>query len=92
MSGTQTTATESEGRMQNRTNRNLLFGARAPGAEIGSNGEGEALEADNQQSLEHLRGSAGTMKDIALQVDASVNDQNRVLDRMVSRAGTKASI
>lgn len=72
--------------MQNRTNRNLLFGGSRPSAgvaENAGNGDAQALETDNQQSLEHLRGSAGTMKDIALQVDASVNDQNRMLDRMV---------
>lgn len=70
--------------MQNRANRNLLFGSRAiTGPEVASMGDTEALESDNQQSIEHLRGSAGTIKEIALQVDSSVNDQNRMLDRMV---------
>lgn len=77
--------------MQNRTNRNLLFGGRAAGpggtgAAVGEPvdaAESEALEADNQAGVDKLRGSAGTMKDIALQVDAAVNDQNRMLDRMV---------
>lgn len=69
--------------MQSR-NRNLLFGARPPAAaDANAMADAEAFENDNQQSLEHLRGSAVTMKDIALQVDASVNDQNRMLDRMV---------
>lgn len=70
--------------MQNRSNRNLLFGARATaGPDQAALSDAEALENDNQQSIENLRGSAGTMKDIALQVDASVNDQNRMLDKMV---------
>lgn len=73
------------GKMQNRTNRNLLFGARATsGVDAAATADSEALENDNQQSIENLRGSAGTMKDIALQVDASVNDQNRMLDMTVS--------
>ena len=72
--------------MQNRTNRNLLFGARASTGPADPNvtKDGEAMESDNQTSIEHLRGSASTMKDIALQIDNSVTDQNRMLDRMVS--------
>lgn len=54
-------------------------------ADTNAMADAEAFETDNQQSIEHLRGSAGTIKDIALQVDASVNDQNRMLDRMVRR-------
>ena len=72
--------------MQNRTNRSLLFGARASTGAVDPNAtkDGEAMESDNQTSVEHLRGSASTMKDIALQIDNSVTDQNRMLDRMVS--------
>lgn len=71
--------------MQNRTHRNLLFNSRATaGTDSTSNSDGaELLESDNQKSVEHLRGSALTIKDIALHVDASVNDQNRMLDKMV---------
>lgn len=70
--------------MQNR-NRNLLFGPRVtPGIDAKMTTDSEAFEADNQQSIDHLRGSASTIKDIALQVDTSVNEQNRMLDRMVS--------
>lgn len=68
----------------NRTNRGLLFGARPPPAAEQVNAQdSEAVENDNQNSIEHLRGSAGAIKDIALHVDASVNDQNRMLDKMV---------
>jgi uncharacterized membrane protein len=64
--------------MQNRANRNLLFGGR------GTGGVGdvvtESLEADNQRGVERLGGSAGAMKDIALAIEADVADQNNMLD------------
>lgn len=71
--------------MQNRTNRNLLFGARASaGSELPASAqEADALELDNQRAVDALRGSAGSMKDIAIHIDADVSDQNRMLDRMV---------
>lgn len=71
--------------MQNRTNRGLLFGSRASaGADLPSSApEADALEVDNQRAIEALRGSAGSMKDIAIHIDADVVDQNRLLDRMV---------
>lgn len=71
--------------MQNRTHRNLLFNSRATtGTDSTLNTDGgEMLESDNQKSVENLRGSALTIKDIALHVDASVNDQNLMLDKMV---------
>lgn len=74
--------------MQNRSNRNLLFGARATaGGELpttaAATAEANALEADNQRAVEQLRGSAGSMKDIALHIDSDVVEQNRMLDRMV---------
>lgn len=84
--------------MMNRSNRSLLFGARATAGgdthpTTGATGttattttqDAEALEADNQASLEHLRGSAGIIKDVAITVDASVNDHNRILDKMDKR-------
>lgn len=73
--------------MQNRTNRNLLFGTRATSGPDASGmaAEADALELDNQRAVEQLRGSAGTIKDIAIHIDKDVIDQNRMLDRMDKR-------
>lgn len=79
--------------MQNRTNRNLLFGARASaGSELpASAAEADALELDNQRAVDALRGSAGSIKDIAIHIDTDVSDQNRMLDRMVRSQPTASS-
>lgn len=50
--------------MQNRANRTLLFGARPNAGADASAGDLEALESDNQAGVDHLRGSAGLMKDV----------------------------
>ncbi|CDF40957.1 Bet1 [Chondrus crispus] len=82
--------------MQNRTNRGLLFGARATaGGDLpsaGASGESDALEQDNQRAIEALRGSAGSMKDIAIHIDADVADHNRLLDRMDKRFDSANSL
>lgn len=80
--------------MQNRTNRNLLFGSRATsGADTGaSTSETDGLEIDNQRAVEQLRGSAGTIKELAIHIDADVVDQNRVLDRMDKRFDNSNSL
>lgn len=75
--------------MQNRSNRNLLFGGRADAASTAaapapaSSSELDAMEADNQGGVDALRGSAGMMKDVsaALLRDAA---------RDVMRANTDA--
>lgn len=54
--------------MQNRSNRNLLFGGRAgdaPGVTTASVAEQEVMEAENQAGVDALRGSAGIMKDVS---------------------------
>lgn len=74
--------------MQNRANRGLLFGTRATGgSDQGSalSTETDALEMENQRAVEQLRGSAGSMKDIAIHIETDVSDQNRTLDRMDRR-------
>jgi hypothetical protein len=73
--------------VQNRTNRNLLFGGRA--GNVGGDAHAEALEADNQRGVERLGGSAVAMKDIALAIEADVSEQNKMLesvDRRFDRA------
>lgn len=69
--------------MQNRSNRNLLFGGRTGPA--GGDASTEAFEADNQRGLERLGGSAGTMKDIAIAIEADVNGQNKMLEGVDKR-------
>lgn len=64
--------------MQNRTNRNLLFGNRTGGAP--GDLQTEALESENQRGVERLGGSANAMKDIAIAIEADVADQNKVLE------------
>lgn len=70
-------------KMQNRTNRNLLFGGRS-GPAAGDAGT-EAFEADNQRGIDRLGGSAGAIKDIAIAIEADVSDQNRMLDGVDKR-------
>lgn len=71
--------------MQNRSNRNLLFGGRGAGGGAGGAGgagdaQTESLESDNQRGVERLGGSAVAMKDIALAIEADVSGQNKMLE------------
>lgn len=80
--------------MQNRTNRNLLFGSRATSAAdaavLGT--EADALEIDNQHAVEQLRGSAGAIKELAIHIDSDVTNQNRMLDRVDKRFDNSNSL
>lgn len=76
--------------MQNRTSRNLLFGTRA--AHPSGSADTESLEAENQRAVDRLGGSASSVKDIAIAIDADVADQNRLLDRVDKRFDTTSSV
>lgn len=73
--------------MQNRTNRNLLFSSRVTsGVDTAAlSSEANTLEVDNQRAVEQLRGSAGTIKELAIHIDTDVTNQNRMLDRVDKR-------
>lgn len=76
--------------MQNRSNRNLLFGGR--GGNAASDAHGEGLEAENQRGVERLGGSAVAMKDIALAIEADVSDQNDMLEGVGRRFDSTSSV
>lgn len=78
--------------MQNRSNRNLLFGSRSAASASGGDVQTESLEADNQRGVDRIGGSASAMKDIAIAIDADVADQNKVLDTVDRRFETTTAV
>lgn len=79
--------------MQNRSNRNLLFGGRGAGAAPADGDlQSESLESENQRGVERLGGSAGAMKDIAIAIEADVTDQNKALAGVDRRFESTSSV
>lgn len=76
--------------MQNRGNRNLLFGTRPTG--FVGNATTESLEADNQRAVERLGGSATSMRDVAVAIDGEVADQKKILDRVDVRFDSTSNV
>jgi hypothetical protein len=76
--------------IQNRTNRALLFGGR-PSFSAGD-ASTDALEIENQRSVDRLGGSTSMMKDVAIAIEADVADQNRLLDRVDKRFDSSVSV
>jgi hypothetical protein len=76
--------------MQSRSNRNLLFGGRA--AQPTGDATTELVEAENQRGVDRLGGSACSMKDIAIAIEADVTAQNAMLDRVDGRFDHSAGV
>jgi hypothetical protein len=76
--------------IQSRTHRALLFGGRPPSS--AGDASTDALEIENQRSVDRMGGSTSMMKDVAIAIEADVADQNKLLDRADKRFDSTASV